>query len=332
MPKGACWDVETPITIQGKTGITIHGNGATFYQRHSPVDSYSPVFQFYQDTNVSLSNATVIGAYDGTNNDEAQYGVVFEADNGITLNHDSFANIAGDFIYAAPPNDVPSQSLNQNITIENSVFNTGGYHGLTLESVNGFTFTGNLIYNVFIDAIDMEYDDFSSGINSDGSAFQAGQDNINISNNVWNGWGGSDWFVSDQGQTPGVQAQHVILASNTLNGNGPFMEVVGTDPGLTTQPYLDYDWAVVDNKYGPGFAAAPYRGGGAPASSIFSVVNLVFEGNTIPVSPAGIYAFELYKVSGFLINNNFSGALGVVQPEPYDNQLQNLTVANNQIG
>ena len=52
---------------------------------------------------------------------------------------------------------------------------------------------------------------------------------MTIENNTWVDWG-NDWFASVQGQTPGVQEQHLTLSNNTLEGDGSLFEVVGTNP------------------------------------------------------------------------------------------------------
>ena len=316
-PAGSCWNVDGTVTIQSKTGLTFDGNHSVFRQTSAPTDTnFSPILQLWLDTNTSVNNLAVVGGYNGSNGNEGNYGVLLEADNGVSFTGDWFANIQGDFVYASPPYDVDgtSDALNKNVTFTSDRFDNGGYHGLSLESVNGFTFTNNIVNNVFEDAIDMEYDLDSTGFNADGSPFWAAQDNVNISSNVWTNWGGSDWFASIQGQAPGVQAQNVTLDDNTLNDNAPFMEVVGTLIGVTTPQYYDDHWTVEGNHYGPGFVAKSYRGGSSAASSIYSVEHLNMQFNTIPVEP-GIYFTELDDSANAIIaNNHFTGALGTVQP------------------
>ena len=140
--------------------------------------------------------------------------------------------------------------------------------------VNNDTFT-----NINEDAMVLEYDDYSTPFNADGTPYWAAQDNISILNSTWNDWNGSDWFVSDQGQTPGVQQQHVTISGNTLNGNGPLFEIVGT-PTYITDPTTDKTWhavpehllTITNNTMGPGgYVATPYRGGTTTAMSIYSV-------------------------------------------------------------
>ena len=319
LPANSCWNVDSSLTIQNLNGVTINAHGSTFRQTAPPPDTnFSPIVQLWNDTNITITGLSVVGAYDGTNPNEGNYGLLLEADNGVSLVGDSFSNIQGDFIYASPPYDVgTSDALNQNISVVFSSFTNGGYHGISLESVNGFTYNANTMTNVSIDAVDMEYDNDSSGINPDGSAYWAGQDNVTFENSVWNNLNGSDWFASIQGQAPGVQTQHIKLLNNTINDNAPFMEVVGTQNGVTTAPYLASDWVVENNHYGPGFVAQPYRGGSSAVSAILSVQQLNMQFNTIPVQ--GVYFTELDdSFNAIIANNHFTGALGTIQPEPYN--------------
>ena len=174
----------------------------------------------------------------------------------------------------------------------------------------------------------MEYDLDSTGFNADGTPFWAAQDNVNISNNTWTNWGGSDWFASIQGQAPGVQAQNVTLDNNTLNDNAPFMEVVGTEIGVTTPQYFDDHWTVEGNHYGPGFTAKPYQGGSSATSSIYSVEHLNMQFNVIPVP--GVYFTELDDSANAVIaNNNFHGALGTLQPFDFNTFNTNDFILSN---
>ena len=93
---------------------------------------------------------------------------------------------------------------NTNISITNSSFTNVGYHGLTIESANRLTVNHDVFNGMGPDAMDFEYDIYSTGLNPDGTPSWAAQDNITIEDSSWTNWG-ADWFASDQGQTPGVQ-------------------------------------------------------------------------------------------------------------------------------
>jgi hypothetical protein len=353
MPTRACWNVDGTVTIRGTTGLTINANGSTFLQATAPTTS-NPIVQLWLDTSLTIENLNIHGALNqagsnGGGSDEGDYGIQMEADSGVVLSGISMNEIQGDFIYLSPPYDVDttSDALNRNIWISGSTFQNGGYHGLTIESVSGFVVVNDTFTNINQDAVDLEYDDYSTPFNADGTPYWAAQDNISILNSTWTNWSGSDWFVSDQGQTPGVQQQNITISGNTLNGNGPLFEMVGTPTYSTTQPYLNIDLTITNNTMGPGGYGEPYRGGNTPVMSIYSVVGLDMENNTFPLcattfeypQPASTcgdpdtYVMDLYNgVFDVIKNNNFSGAVGIREPQTYDQQNAYVSECGNTYG
>ena len=205
----------------------------------------------------------------------------------------------------------------------------------TASSVNNDTFT-----NINEDAMVLEYDDYSTPFNADGTPFWAAQDNISILNSTWTDWNGSDWFVSDQGQTPGVQQQHVTISGNMLNGNGPLFEIVGTPTYATDPPtgqtvrtqYLNIWLTITNNMMGPGFVATPYRGGTTTAMSIYSVVALDMENNYFPTINS-TYEMDLYNgVFDTIHNNDFAGVTGIQQPQTYNEKSYDVSECGNRYG
>ena len=293
MPAGACWNVDGTVTIRSTTGLTINANGSTFLQSTAPTTS-SPILQLWLNNDLAIENLNIHGALTAgfANSDEGDYGVEMEANNGVFLSGISMNDIQGDFVYLSPPYDVDnvSDALNKDIWITGSTFRNGGYHGLTIESAFGFVVYNDTFTNINVDAIDLEYDEYSTPFNADGTPYWAAQDDIYILDSTWTDWNGSDWFVSDQGQTPGVQQQHVTISGNTLNGNGPLFEIVGTPTYYTTQPYLNIYLTITNNKMGPGGYGEPYRGGASPAMSIYSVAGLDMENNDFPLC-AGTFEY-----------------------------------------
>jgi hypothetical protein len=358
MPSGACWNVDGTVTIRSTTGLTINANGSTFLQAKAPTTA-NPILQLWLDTNLAIENLNIHGALNqtGSNGDEGDYGIQMEADSGVVLSSISMNEIQGDFVYLSPPYDVDttSDALNKNIWITGSTFRNGGYHGLTIESVDGFVVYNDTFTNINVDAIDLEYDVYSTPFNADGTPYWAAQDNIAILNSTWTNWNGSDWLVSDQGQTPGVQQQNVTISGNTLNGNGPLFEITGTptyaiDPSTGNQvgtQYLNIYLTITNNKMGPGGYGEPYRGGATPAMSIYSVAGLTMENNDFPLcagtyeypQPASLcstpdeYVMDIFNITfGVIHDNNFSGAAGVVEPQTYDQQNAYVSECGNTYG
>ena len=356
-PEGGCFVVSQTLLLRDTTGLTLDGNGSTLEQTASPTNA-APLVELWNDSNLTIENLKIEGAYDGSNGgagEEGDYGIEFEADSGVTLTNDAVSNIQGDFLYFSPPYDVTtSDALSTGITITGSTFTNAGYHGLTVESVgcptlapcNGLTVSGNTFRSMGVDAMDFEYDDYSTPFNADGTPFWAAQDYVTIENNTWEDWG-NDWFASIQGQTPGVQEQHLTITGNTLDSSGPLFEVVGTNRAATTEPSTDDYWTITDNAYAPGSYVAPYRGGDSVAAQLYDISHLTMTGNTFPgctglyespqpVATCGApseYLMDLDVITwGTISNNNFTGMLGVVLPQPYDTYFYDLTECGNRYG
>jgi hypothetical protein len=352
LPAQACYAVDETLYLQGMTDTTVDAAGAIFKQESPFAENLTqPIVFLLQDTNVTIEDLVINGAYNGSNggvNYEGDYGVVLEGDSGVNLTHLTVANIQGDFIYLSPPYDLAniSDSLNTNISVTGSSFTNAGYHGLTVESANGLTLNHDVFSGIGTDAMDFEYDEYSTAFKPDGTHFWAAQDNITIENSWWTNWG-DDWFASDQGQTPGVQQQNVTLTGNTLNSDSPLFEIVGTSAATTAAPYLNTNLTITDNRFAPGYYAKPYRGGTSVGSSIQNVTNLVIEDNTFPLcasiykspQPASTcstpdeYELDLSGITnGEVVDNNFAGALGIIQPQDYDTQRVGMDLCGNDYG
>jgi hypothetical protein len=356
-PENGCFVLSETLLLKDTSSLTIDGNGSTLEQTASPTNA-APLVELWNDSNLTIENLKIEGAYNGSNGgagEEGDYGIKFEADSGVTLTNDAVSDIQGDFLYFSPPYDVTtSDALSTGITITGSTFTNAGYHGLTVESVgcptlapcNGLTISGDTFRSMGVDAMDFEYDDYSTPFNADGTPFWAAQDDVTIENNTWEDWG-NDWFASIQGQTPGVQEQHLTITGNTLDGSGPLFEVVGTNRAATTEPYTDDYWTITDNAYAPGYYVAPYRGGDSVAAQLYDISHLTMTGNTFPgctglyespqpVATCGApseYLMDLDVISwGRISDNNFAGMLGVVLPQSYDTYSYDLTECGNSYG
>ena len=356
-PRAGCFIINGTLLLQNKTGLTIDGNGSSLEQTVSPATD-APIVDLWDDTNLTIEGLKITGAYDGTNGgegSEGDYGIRFEADSGVTLKNDTVSNIQGDFLYLSPPYDVlTSDALSTGIIITNSTFTNAGYHGLTVESVgcptlspcNGLTVSHDSFRGMGVDAMDFEYDDYSTPFNPDGTPYWAAQDWITIDNNIWKNWS-NDWFASVQGQTPGVQEQHLTITNNLLLSSSPLFEVVGTDPRTTTQPFQDAYWRITNNAFASGYYGEPYRGGDSTASQLYNITQLVFANNTFPLcsgkyedrQPASTcttpdeYEIDLNVITGgAIVGNNFAGSEGVVQPQPYDQNITAVMRCGNEVG
>ncbi len=340
----ACYVVNETLLLQGTTDLTINGNGATLRIPAWGADE-SSALALYGDTNLTIENLNIVGGYNGSNGgagDENDYGVEFEGDNGITFTNDSLSNIQGDFLYFEPPYNLDNSNLNTGITIKDSTFTNAGYHGITDESsgcwttapCNGVTIENDSFDGMGTDAMDFEVDDYSTLFNPGSLVPQSfAQDYVTITDNTWSNWT-ADWFVSLQGQGPGVQQQHVTIACNILESSGPLFEIQGTN---TAVGQYTNDWlSIYGNRFTAGNVAFPVRGGTSVPVFIYSVGHLVIENNDFPLATPGQYAMDLDDVIyGSITDNQFpdsqggGGVPGVILPQPYDTYLYEVPVCGN---
>lgn len=336
LPALACCVVNETLHIQNTTNLTIDGEGSTIDQPVAATDSrLHPILFLTQDTGLTIKDLNIKGAYDGTNGGagrEGSYGIQMEADHWVTLTGLSVSNIQGDFITLQPPYGLGGdQSLNTNIAITGSTFTSAGYHGLTVESANGLTVSGDTFTGMGVDAIDFEYDIYSTSI-VNGHAQWAAEDNITIGpNNTWSNFR-ADWFASLQGQVPGVQEQNVTLTGNTINNVGPLIQILGTNPADTTTPYVNAHLTVTNNTATQ--ASGPTHGGSittpwaGSAMEVGYVADVNVSNNNLPMFdgvciPGAVYfcntpyiaAIRVWGSNGLtILNNAFNGALGVLYP------------------
>jgi hypothetical protein len=349
-PTNGCFHIQGSLWLHNTAGLTINGNNSTFLQTVAgPESVVQPIVYLTQDTQLVMKNLTIDGAYNGSNGGvkyEGDYGLRLEADHGVTLNNISFNNIQGDFIdINAPDSGVTGSdtSLNSDIFVTHSTFHDCGYHGITIESADGVAFSHDAFSDIGTDAMDFEYDVYSTTFDAQGNPQEAAQDNIRIIDDTWDDFGG-DWFASLQGQLPGVQEQNVMLADNTINAPSPLVEIVGTNPYLTPSQYWNIGLTIANNTGRQG--AIPTRGGSittpfaGSAMSIEAVVNTNIRANTFPMfdgtpdyfpnTPyiAVLQALEMQNLT--MTGNNFSGALGILHPTSQANT--NLVESGNHFG
>jgi hypothetical protein len=340
-PHDGCIHIHGTLWLHNKSDLTIQGNGTTISQT-VPVsyDTTTPIIYLTQDSNVTIEDLVAIGSYDGTNGGEyyeSAAGYKLQADTNITLNGDTVDGVQGDCVDLYPPdsgNTPNDDSLNTGIVVTNSTFTWCGYHGLTIESADGATFSHDVFSNIALDAMDFEYDDYSTGF-VDGNPVFAAEDDIEITDDTWINFG-SYWFASLQGQLPGVQERNVTLSGNTIDdSSAAMMTVTGTNPALTSAPYTFTGLTVTDNTWrsgGPimqstvGTIVQPYSSSGA---LITYTNDVTFSGNNFSYFDGSPTYFDntpwlavllASGVNGLTIeDNNFSGALGILHPSSSGN-------------
>ena len=298
-PTNGSSQVTGGITLNGKANITIYGNNASF-ERINPDQKNVPMMTLINNSNLIMSNLTINGGYDGFNYDGPAYegstGILMLGNRTATINGVNVNNIQGDGIDLWFNNGHQldaERSLNANILVTNSNFNNIGYHGITFEGVNGATFENNNFTNIHVDAIDSEFDVYSTKFDSSYSnpklyPYPAAEDNISIVNNSWNGTAFL-FYASIQGQSPGVQEQNLVIAGNNIEKTTPLLYINGTpaNSSSTTAPYLNDGFFFQDN----------YLTNGAVAKSV--------GGGSIGTPDVNSTAY-LRKISDVNIDNNFA--------------------------
>ena len=362
----ACYTVNNTLRIDGATGLTINGNNATINQA-VPVSSGFPgggpphaVLFLTDDTNVTITDLNVVGAWDGTSSDHGEFyegglGISFEGDTNVTFTGGSVVGPQGDAVDLPTPaaSGVPANAINQNITLSNTQVTDAGYTGLGVESVVGLNVTNDTFNGVAQNAIDFEVDDagtfFANPTAPPGFAVQS---RVLIAGDTFKNFafGEGNWFSSIQGGvsgTPtspppsscpsngnavapipgctyyGVQQQNVTLSGNTIYCNA----------NRSPSPAGTCPLVVVIGTH-PGACCTP---AGKTFDNRFLNINLTVTGNRV-VQGVGISttggasgsAMTFKNVSNLTITNNrFPLFTGTTTAAVTSNNAQVLTIKNN---
>ena len=354
LPPHGCLLIDGTLNITGTSGLFIQGNQASLEQESAPPVG-GPIVELTSDTNLTVVSLNIVGAYDRTAApvNEGNYGIVMKADDGVSLVGVNVSDVQGDGLYLSPPYDLDTVALNQRVSLLWDTFSDIGYHGLTVESVNGLTINQTAWTNLGTDAMDFEVDDYPSGAPNPGSNIATffAQDNILIENSTWTNFG-ADWLASLQGQVKGcdptpsnpingcasVQEQHVTLTGNTVNADSPLVQISGASFTAVPATYYNLGLTITNNKFGSGYAAKPVYGGsiGNPnkpvgfAMAIYNVAGLVMTGNTFDVydgtcDPPSSFSYfcetpyvSAADLAGVIYStvehNDFSGAYDILWP------------------
>ncbi len=350
LPRDGCYTVNEILHINHATGLTIIGNGATLKQtvagQNGGTDRtecpHHPMLFLTRDTNLSISDLNLTGAFDGHNGGvhcEGYNGIELQGDTGVTLNKLDVSNIQGDGLSLQIPTAVKGNPLNTHINVTNSTWSNIGYDGLSIESANGVTISDDTFSNVHLDAIDFEVDLYSSAFSDPNAKIPgyAAQDNILVTRCLFKNFG-VDWFTSQQGQVPGVQQQNVVLSDNTIDSQSPLMQVSGTPQAKTSTRHQNITLTITGNKM---TRRAKSTSGGSytvhnagSAMTIRNVTAVTITGNTFPMrQPDGPYlaAVKANHVNGLTIrDNSFVGAYDVLHPGSKHNT--SVTVCGNSYG
>ncbi len=284
LPSGACYLVSNydlytsaPLTLSGTSGVTVAGDGATLKQSFFSCGVYPgpggvwPILNVVGNTDLTVENLTIEGpaSCSGKYN-EGDYGLMLVGNTTATFNGVTVENTDGDGL-AVYPDQGTNTAINTDITFENGVLSNIAYHGVTIEGVNGFDFTGNSVTQVG-SFMDLEVDASCSPncFDSSGNPVGAAQWNVTVQNNTFTDGTGGLWIESEQSAC--VPQKNLTIEDNTLDAT--------VSPDIT----LMGSWS----------SACPFDSG------------LTISGNvgTNPASPGSGPEWTIQDYANVLINNN----------------------------
>jgi hypothetical protein len=319
LPAGACFLVSnstsSELSITGTQNVTIRGNGATFKQiSYSGGNQVQPVLQIQENTNLTVYNLTVEGsAGTGGAASEGDYGIMVGSNptgnNGVMMAGVTITQVEGDGLAVYPDLGV-NTGINTNVTFQNGTLSHIGYHGVSLEGVNGFVFQGNAVTDVS-NFMDLEVDSPCQGTTSrcydlQGNPVGAAQWNVTVRGNMFTNGRGGEWIEEEQASC--IPLKNLVLTSNHLDARvNPAMTLFGSS---TTQCAPDSGLRITNNT-----STDPASQGGTPNADIsaFDFAHVTISANNwvafdgladyYPNTPS-MTALNLCGVVGGTITNN----------------------------
>jgi hypothetical protein len=219
-PANSCYGLTSSLTLTGRSGLTINGNGGEVKLLTTLANSSGSlsIWDVNGGSNITIENSTLIGDNPDTGGVpstgqcspsgtlEWQYGIAFEGTNTGTVKNDTIEDVCGDFVEAEPL-DTTIQNPQfgddaTNITITGGGFYTAGRQGVGITDGNNVTVSGVTIENVSQDAIDVEAD-----------TAQELDSNITITNNTFSYIAGALLANFGAGGSPNVGT--ITFSGNT---------------------------------------------------------------------------------------------------------------------
>jgi hypothetical protein len=229
-PANACYGLNESIQVNGRSGLTFNGQGATIEAITTGGMDRRELW-FANDSNIAINNLKIIGA-DSSNTYNGglafQGGIEFDGVQGATLKDVTIEHTYGDFITLDPwsmpggPN-IPCR----NVIVENSTLNGAGRQGISFTDVDGVQILNNSISDVALDTFDLE---------ADWASEQA--TNITIADNTATpGPGNHELFFSNVGNS--TDTGYITVQGNVMTGfeNGAVV-LVQAPSGSTRGPFF----------------------------------------------------------------------------------------------
>jgi hypothetical protein len=318
LPSGACYLVSNynlstsaSLTLSGSNDVTVDGNGATLKQSFFSCGVYPgpggvwPILNVVDNEDLTVENLIIDGpaSCSGKYN-EGGYGLMLVGNTTATFNAVTIENTDGDGLAVYPDQGTNTQ-INTNITFENGVLSNIAGHGVTVEGVNGFDFTGNHTTQLGL-FMDLELDFICSPncFGSNGNPGGAAQWNVTVQNNTFSDGTGGLWIASEQSAC--IPQKNLTIEDNTLDSTvSPDITLMGS---WSTACPFDSGLTISNN-----VATNPASPGSGPEWTIEDYANVLITNTTFlafdglptyyPNTPVFIWA-GLCSVNGASVQNN----------------------------
>jgi len=236
-PDKGCYLVSNTASSQlllaDTTGVTVEGNGSTFEQGTYAAgvcgtNAVQPVLQVEANTDLAIDDLTATGPGNcAGDTNEGDYGIMVGSwpvgNSGVTFTNVTIDNTDGDGL-AVYPDLATDQGVNTDITFQDGTLDNIGYHGVTLEGVDGFDFTGNTVEHVG-NFMDLEVDSGCTSaascaamLDANGKPVGSGEVDVSITHNVFRNGKGGQWIESTQACVP---VANWTVAYNSLDTSTP---------------------------------------------------------------------------------------------------------------
>lgn len=281
LPSDARYRIEGTLSVEGRRGLTIEGDGATLVATtkgrpnrfHVLIQHSSGIV--IRDLHVVGANPQA-GAREGAYHPghEWQHGFTILSSHDVTLDGVGVSRVYGDLVYIGQDGAGP---WSENVTIENSTLTHSGRQGIAVVAARDVFVRHNVIDEVARASIDLEP-----------AGPHAAVDGVTVSDNRF---GPSLMYFLAAGSDRPVD--NVTVSGNEgFGGRALKLAVVG-GPGASRR-----NWTVVDNV---GVGAADW---GRAAQTYVGVDGLVVRGNVQAVLPGLLHGVLVQDSCNFVVEDN----------------------------
>jgi hypothetical protein len=310
------------FTLQNTNHLTVNGNGTTLKQTHyGGSNTWQPILSLASNNNLTINDLTMLGPYSNSGeDDEGDYGVMLTNNDGVTLNEITITSVDGDGLGLYPGNG-RGPAVNWNVTVDHSLLENIGYHAITPEASDGFTFENSIVTSGDIDAeVDYSCQPPANRLSDCGTLSDPyiGDVNMTYKNN---------WFPNGLVLLDGMGCMPVgnwTIDNNNLGSAGLDMELSTTysDTVQALDACGRYSGLTIDNNTSTNTTLLPCCGGGSPYFIIQGWKNITIKGNDLVYQySTGVGTFGFIDLCGdsnvAIANNDFSNLFYLLTTDVY---------------